>query len=121
MRRRARGARPTGGRAALVATWRGRAALLRGRRRRKYFLREVRFSKLTKLSGAKSAENKKEKEKLLKSSKKQERELALIMIRTNVVTLTVIPAIAYREKLQDGGSAIVVYRKGETQPGIAGI
>ena len=43
------------------------------------------------------------------------------MIRTNVATLTVIPAIAYREKLQDGGSAIVVYRKGETQPGIAGI
>ena len=42
---------------------RARVALLRGRRRRKYFLREVRFGKLTKLSGAKSAENKKEKKK----------------------------------------------------------
>ena len=43
------------------------------------------------------------------------------MIRTNVVTLSVIPAIAYREKLKDGGTALVVLRKGESQPGIAGI
>ena len=43
------------------------------------------------------------------------------MIRTNVVTLTAIPAIAYREKLKDGGTSLVVLRKGETQPGIAGI
>ena len=44
-----------------------------------------------------------------------------IMIRTNVVTLSVIPAIAYREKIKDGGTSLVVLRKGETQPGIAGI
>lgn len=43
------------------------------------------------------------------------------MIRTNVVTLSAIPAIAYREKLKDGGTSLVVLRKGETQPGIAGI
>ena len=50
----------------------------------------------------------------------KEREIT-IMIRTNVVTLSVIPAIAYREKLKDGGTSLVVLRKGETQPGIAGI
>ena len=43
------------------------------------------------------------------------------MIRTNVVKLTTIPAFAYREKLQSGGSGIVIYRQGQTQPGIGGI
>ena len=43
------------------------------------------------------------------------------MIRTNVVTLTVIPAIAYRQKLPSGGSGITIYRYDTVQPGIASI
>ncbi|MBP5153858.1 MAG: hypothetical protein ILP12_02475 [Lachnospiraceae bacterium] len=43
------------------------------------------------------------------------------MIRTNVVTLTVIPAVAYRRKLASGGSGIVILREGSAQPGIAAI
>ena len=43
------------------------------------------------------------------------------MIRTNVVTLTVIPAVAYRQKLKDGGSGITILRPDVQQPGIASI
>ncbi|MBQ4384173.1 MAG: hypothetical protein II795_06805, partial [Firmicutes bacterium] len=43
------------------------------------------------------------------------------MIRTNVVTLSVIDAIAYRRKLPSGGSGIVIIREGAEQPGIATI
>ncbi len=43
------------------------------------------------------------------------------MIRTNVVELTVIPAVAYRQKLQAGGSGITILRYGEKQPAIASI
>lgn len=43
------------------------------------------------------------------------------MIRTNVVTLTVIKAIAYRQKLMSGGSGIVVLREDVAQPGLATI
>ena len=43
------------------------------------------------------------------------------MIRTEIVTLTVIPAIAYRRKLPSGGSGIVILKKGVSQPGIATI
>ncbi len=43
------------------------------------------------------------------------------MIRTNVVTLTVIHAIAYRQKLPSGGSGITIYRYDTVQPGIASI
>ena len=43
------------------------------------------------------------------------------MIRTNVVKLTVIPAIAYRQKLPSGGSGIVILRAESSQPGIASI
>ena len=43
------------------------------------------------------------------------------MIRTNVVELTVIPAFAYRQKLQAGGSGIVILRTDADQPGIASI
>lgn len=44
------------------------------------------------------------------------------MIRTNSVTLTTIPAaIAYRRKATAGGSAIVIIRADEPQPGIATI
>ncbi|MBR2991023.1 MAG: hypothetical protein IKF51_06135 [Solobacterium sp.] len=43
------------------------------------------------------------------------------MIRTNVVKLTVLPAFAYREKRKDGGSSVVILRKGASQPGIAGV
>ena len=43
------------------------------------------------------------------------------MIRTKVVTLTVIPAIAYRQKLPSGGSGITIYRYDTVQPGIASI
>ena len=43
------------------------------------------------------------------------------MIRTNSVTLSVIPAIAYRQKFAAGGSGIVILRADETQPGIASI
>ena len=43
------------------------------------------------------------------------------MIRTNVVTLTVIKAVAYRQKLMTGGSGVVIIREDSTQPGIASI
>lgn len=43
------------------------------------------------------------------------------MIRTTVVQLTVIPAVAYRQKLTSGGSGIVIVREGISQPGIASI
>ena len=43
------------------------------------------------------------------------------MIRTNVVTLTVIKGVAYRQKLPSGGAGIVIVRPGEKQPGIASI
>jgi hypothetical protein len=43
------------------------------------------------------------------------------MIRTNVVTLSVIDAVAYRRKLPSGGSGIVIIREGAEQPGIATI
>ena len=43
------------------------------------------------------------------------------MIRTNIVRLSVINAIAYRRKLKAGGSGIVVIREDAAQPGIASI
>ena len=43
------------------------------------------------------------------------------MIRTETVTLTTIPAIAYRLKLTSGGSGIVILREDAPQPGIASI
>ena len=43
------------------------------------------------------------------------------MIRTGIVNLTVIPAIAYRQKLPAGGSGIVILRGDTAQPGIASI
>ena len=43
------------------------------------------------------------------------------MIRTETVTLTVIPAVAYRQKLPAGGSGIVIVRNDREQPGIASI
>ena len=43
------------------------------------------------------------------------------MIRTNVVTLTVIKGVAYRQKLPAGGSGIVILREDAAQPGIAAI
>ena len=43
------------------------------------------------------------------------------MIRTNVVNLTVINGIAYRQKLMKGGSGIVIIRDDAAQPGIASI
>ena len=43
------------------------------------------------------------------------------MIRTAVVTLTVIPGFAYRRKLPSGGSGIVLLRADAKQPGLAGI
>lgn len=43
------------------------------------------------------------------------------MIRTETVKLTSIPAIAYRQKLKDGGSGVVVIRSDAKQPGIASI
>ncbi|MBP5666282.1 MAG: hypothetical protein J6X87_08380 [Clostridia bacterium] len=43
------------------------------------------------------------------------------MVRTNSVKLTVIDAIAYRQKLPAGGSGIVIIRKGVKQAGIASI
>lgn len=43
------------------------------------------------------------------------------MIRTNVVSLSVIKAIAYRQKLPAGGSGIVILREDSAQPGIASI
>ncbi len=43
------------------------------------------------------------------------------MIRTNAVKLSVIKAIAYRQKLLSGGSGIVIIREDTAQPGIASI
>ena len=43
------------------------------------------------------------------------------MIRTEIVTLTLLPGIAYRQKLTAGGSGIVIMREGTKQPGIASI
>ncbi len=43
------------------------------------------------------------------------------MIRTNVVKLSVIPAVAYRQKLTSGGSGIVIMRPDKSQPGIASV
>ena len=43
------------------------------------------------------------------------------MIRTDVVNLTVIEAVAYRQKLQAGGSGIMILRYDSKQPGIASI
>lgn len=41
------------------------------------------------------------------------------MIRTNSVKLTVIPGLAYRQKLSAGDSSIVILRADSTQPGTA--
>jgi len=43
------------------------------------------------------------------------------MIRTNSVTLSNLPAVAYRQKFPAGGSGIVIVRSDATQPGIASI
>lgn len=43
------------------------------------------------------------------------------MIRTDIVTLTVISAVAFRQKLAAGGSGITILRHGAKQPGIASI
>ncbi len=43
------------------------------------------------------------------------------MIRSNVVRLTSMQAVAYRQKLPSGGSGIVILKKGISQPGIASI
>ncbi len=43
------------------------------------------------------------------------------MIRTSVVELTTIPAVAYRQKLPAGGSGVTICRYGEKQCGIASI
>ena len=43
------------------------------------------------------------------------------MIRTNVVKLTSIKGIAFRQKLLSGGSGIVIMREDSAQPGIASI
>ena len=43
------------------------------------------------------------------------------MIRTKAVKLSVIPAIAFRQKLQAGGSGITILRSDVKQPGIASI
>ena len=43
------------------------------------------------------------------------------MIRTNSVTLTTVPAVAYRQKFASGGSGVVVVRSDAAQPGIASI
>ena len=43
------------------------------------------------------------------------------MIRTSVVQLTTIPAVAYRQKLPAGGSGVTICRDGEKQCGIAAI
>lgn len=43
------------------------------------------------------------------------------MIRTNVVDLTTIDAVAYRHKLPSGGSGITILRYDQQQPGIASI
>lgn len=43
------------------------------------------------------------------------------MIRTNLVKLSVIPAVAYRQKLPGSGTGLVILREGYSQPGIASI
>ena len=43
------------------------------------------------------------------------------MIRTNVVKLSSVPAVAYRQKLPAGGSGIVIVRSDSPQPGIASL
>ncbi len=43
------------------------------------------------------------------------------MIRTNVVNLTTLKGIAYRQKLPAGGAGIVILREDASQPGIASI
>ena len=43
------------------------------------------------------------------------------MIRTDTVTLTVIPAVAFRQKLPAGGSGVTILRYDAKQPGIASI
>ena len=43
------------------------------------------------------------------------------MVRTNVVTLSTIKGVAYRQKLLSGGSGIVILREDSAQPGIASI
>ena len=43
------------------------------------------------------------------------------MIRTSVVELTTIPAVAYRQKLAAGGAGITLCRYGEKQCGLASI
>lgn len=43
------------------------------------------------------------------------------MIRTNIVKLTTIPAIAYRQKLPSGGSGVTILKYGIEQPGNAAI
>lgn len=43
------------------------------------------------------------------------------MIRTNSVTLSMLPAVAYRQKFASGGSGVVIVRSDATQPGIASI
>ena len=43
------------------------------------------------------------------------------MIRTRAVNLSVIPAIAFRQKLSAGGSGITILRSDVKQPGIASI
>ena len=43
------------------------------------------------------------------------------MIRTDVVSLTVISAVAFRQKLTSGGSGVTILRYDAQQPGIASI
>ena len=43
------------------------------------------------------------------------------MVRTDVVILSAIKGYAYRQKLKDGGSGIIIFREGASQPGIASI
>ena len=43
------------------------------------------------------------------------------MIRTSSVSLSMLPAVAYRQKYASGGSGIVIVRSDATQPGIASI
>ena len=43
------------------------------------------------------------------------------MIRTDIVSLTQIDAVAFRQKLPAGGSGITILRYDADQPGIASI
>ena len=43
------------------------------------------------------------------------------MIRTDIVKLTVIEAVAFRQKLMAGGAGVTVLRYDTAQPGIASI